>query len=120
MKPCGPAMICAALALLPSTGFAHAYVVASDPPHRAALDAPPSRVRLQFSEPVEPAFARATLRCGGKPVQGRLGTSASADGRTVTIQLPAGAAGECLLAWSIVARDGHRTKGELAFSVAPR
>ena len=120
MKRCGPALACAALALSPSTGFAHAYVVASDPPHRAALETPPARVRLQFSEPVEPAFARATLRCGGKPVPGRLGTSASADGRTVTIQLPAPPAGECLLAWSIVARDGHRTKGELAFSVAPR
>lgn len=120
MKRRGTTLLGVLAALAPAAALAHAYVVASDPPHKAALDAPPARVRLQFSEPVEPAFARATLRCGGKPVQGRLASSASSDGRTVTLQLPPAVAGECLLAWSIVARDGHRTRGELAFSVARR
>jgi methionine-rich copper-binding protein CopC len=28
--------------------------------------------------------------------------------------------GECVLEWSIVARDGHRTRGELLFRVPGR
>lgn len=106
--------------LTPATAVAHAYLVASDPPHRAVLDAAPAAIRLQFSEPVEAAFAKLDLRCEGKPAAGALKGSASRDRRTLTAALPAELAGECLLAWSIVARDGHRTRGELSFRVRGR
>ena len=112
--------LCAALGLMPSVVLAHAYLVTSDPPHQAALDVPPATIRLQFSEPVEAAFAKLVLQCDGKPMPGSLKVAASPDRRTLTAKSPSAVTGRCVLDWSIVARDGHRTRGELVFQVSHR
>ncbi len=110
----------AVFGLSPAAALAHAYLVSSDPPHKAVLDAPPATIRLQFSEPVEAAFAKLALKCEGKPVPGPLKATASTDRRTLSARAPSAVTGECVLEWSIVARDGHRTRGELLFRVPGR
>jgi copper resistance protein C len=120
MTQLGLKVVCAVLALTPSAGSAHAYLEASAPQHKAILDVAPSTIRLQFSEPLEAAFVKTAFKCDGKNIPGVPNTSVSQDRRTIMVEPPGPIAGKCLLIWSIVARDGHRTRGELAFSIGAR
>ncbi len=116
----GRCLVVLACVVVPLEAFGHAYLVSSEPPHKAELPAAPPRLRLQFSEPIEPAFVNVSLSRDGKPVTGPLKPSTASDARTVFIESRASAAGTYQLDWSIVARDGHRTKGNLTFTVKPR
>lgn len=109
-----------AATLWPSIAGAHAYLVTSNPQHKAQLVTAPARMKLQFSEPIEPAFVKVSLQRDGKALAEPLKLSVGRDGKTVLIDSSLSVAGEYRLDWSIVARDGHRTQGSLMFSVDPR
>lgn len=120
LLPVLQALLVQSLAFAPLDVSAHAYLVASEPPHKAVLPAAPASLRLEFSEPIEPAFVKLALSRDGKPVAPPLKFSTRGDARTVVIQPGVSGAGTYQLDWSIVARDGHRTQGNLLFSVKPR
>lgn len=108
------------LALTPLIVQAHAYLTASEPRHRAQLETAPARLKLQFSEPIEAGFVKLALKRNGQPVTELLRSQAQPDKKTLVIESSATAAGDYSLDWSIVARDGHPTQGQLQFTVKPR
>jgi len=96
---------------------AHAVLVDSFPVANSTISAPPSEIRLSFSEPLEPAFARVTLfdSLGNAiPLQASYVDWESDHDLVQPVNLD----GDDLytVRWSVVsAADGHRTEGSFSF-----
>lgn len=113
------AAIAASMGLLAMAGqaAAHAHLLSSTPVTGATV-ATPKAVVMHFSEKLEPKFSGADLtKADGSP----LGSStliAPADAKTVTLSPNAPlAAGAYKVSWHVVSADGHRTKGDITFTV---
>ena len=108
-------------ALATPAAWAHAVLRDSDPPAGSTLAVAPKRIRLQFNEALEPAFASVRLTGpGGKEVITEKAMVDKADGKTLVLPLPALAAGAYKARWSAMGHDGHRMKGEVGFAVKPQ
>jgi methionine-rich copper-binding protein CopC len=114
-----PAAGLAALLLaLPVPAAAHAIVVAADPAVGAVLHAPTTQVLLRFNSRIDVERSRLTLTSPGggarpltlKPADGPDTLAATVDGL---------APGRYRLRWQVLAIDGHITRGDIPFSVAP-
>jgi methionine-rich copper-binding protein CopC len=96
--------------------WAHAHAVSSEPAARATVDAPKS-VRVTFDSALEGAFSKLTVI----DAKGKAVTQAKAEldaaRKTLTLALPALAAGDYQVTWVAVASDGHRTQGNFKFTV---
>jgi len=101
------------LAAVPA--FAHAKLIGSTPAADASVKSPPL-IKLQFSEPLEPAFSGAAL--------------AGPDGKPIPVSVSVGAAGITLIpgtlkpgqysvTWHSVGHDTHRVTGTVRFKVIP-
>ncbi|WP_084656507.1 copper resistance CopC family protein [Pandoraea norimbergensis] len=104
------------LAGLSQGAWAHAHPVSSEPAAQATVDAPKS-ARVTFDSALEGALSKLTVvDAKGKPV-----TEAKAEldaaRKTLTLALPALAAGDYQANWVAVANDGHRTQGSFKFTV---
>ena len=107
-----------ALLLALGSALAHPTVVGSIPKNGAALASPPTAMRILFSEAVEPAFTTVKVIDGaGRSIGSEPARPDPTDAKAVVVALPALAAGAYKVQWSALGRDGHRVKGEIAFSV---
>ena len=103
----------------PQPASAHAGLRRADPPADAVLPAPPTAVRLTFSEEPEPSLstirvvddAGATHEVGPPvPVPG--------DPSSLTVPVPAATGRAYTVSWQVLSRvDGHTTAGAYAFGV---
>lgn len=101
--------------------FAHAKLVRSDPPSGAKLSAAPSTITLLFSERPELALSsiRLVMPTGDTVMLTDLRRD-SVDANTVVAETPgAFESGAYQIIWSTAGRDGHASKGVIAFSVKP-
>jgi len=108
----------ASAALVASAGAAaaHAHLVSSDPAAGATVAAPKA-ITLTFSEKLEGKFSGADLSKDGAPL-GSHSLLDPADGKALTVSPGAPlSAGAYKVSWHAVSVDGHRTKGEVAFTV---
>ncbi|MBW4437719.1 MAG: copper chaperone PCu(A)C [Pleurocapsa minor GSE-CHR-MK-17-07R] len=121
-----PTFILIAAALLwllflpPQAAHAHANLAESQPAPNTRLEAAPADIRLRFTEPLEPAFSRITLRdSAGQTVDVPAAALDPADPYVlVSGAIPALDAGVYTVVWSVVsAADGHYTRGSYGFSV---
>lgn len=107
-------LLAAGCLLLPvKAASAHASLVSLDPPP-ALLAAPPTEVRLIFSEPVTP-FGRGieVISPSGRRVSG----SARASGNALAAAIESGEQGTYRVEWRVVAQDTHPSRGTYSFSV---
>lgn len=114
---CNAALLLAAAGLAPAA-WAHAKLIAAEPKAEATVAAPPARIRLQFNDHVELPFSKIKL-VGAKEATieaGPIGLD-QGDTRTLVASVPPLPAGQYRVVWSTVTRDGHKVKGEYAFSV---
>jgi copper transport protein len=98
----------------------HATLLSSEPAAKATLTTSPTRIRLVFSEEVEPSLGRIrlvapdghvmTLKSAGDP------HDVSALVAPITLPLEPGA---YRVEWRIVSEDGHPIDGSYPFTVAP-
>jgi copper transport protein len=109
----------AALVLLAvaAAAEAHAFLLSTSPADGSILTAPPTQVRLQFSEPVTP-FGRGinVYSASGLKVAG----IARASGRDLAaaLDLPATPeAGTYVVEWRVTAQDTHPSRGTFSFSL---
>jgi methionine-rich copper-binding protein CopC len=108
----------AALLLAFGTALAHPTLVGSTPKNGEALASTPHQIRILFSEPIESAFTHVKVVGGaGKSIGIEPARPDPTDAKAVVVQVPALAAGAYKVQWSALGRDGHRVKGEIAFSV---
>ncbi len=104
--------------LLSSAGVAagHAHLISSDPATGATVAAPKA-VTLNFSEKLEKKFSGADLTKDGAPLSSHSELEPKG-GKTLVVSPGAPlSAGAYTVSWHAVSVDGHRTKGEVAFTV---
>jgi methionine-rich copper-binding protein CopC len=103
---------------LTSPAFAHAKLQSSDPQAGSTLDSAPKQVRLKFNAALEPAFSRIKLTGPrNEEVAVTASTVDKADPTLMTAPLPPLPAGEYHIQWTAMTHDGHKVKGEVAFTV---
>ena len=96
---------------------AHGAVESATPKNGSTLSAPPSEIRLRFTEPLEPTFTSVKLL---GPTGQEVTTTEKVrveDGKTVIQPLPTLAPGAYKAQWMSVGHDGHHIHGELTFTV---
>jgi copper resistance protein C len=107
----------AALGLEPASAVAHAIVVAASPGPDDRVKGPDVPILLRFNSRIDRERSRLSLL--------------HADGRTETVPLETSAldslagklhdvpAGRYRLRWQVLGVDGHITRGDIPFAVAP-
>ena len=105
----------AVLLLLPGVVLAHAELVESDPADGASIESAAHTLSATFSEPLSAERSRIVVRdaAGNEVARGGV----SGDPETMTVDLPALAAGNYLARWTAVGIDGHVERGTIEFSV---
>lgn len=110
------AVVLAAIAISAHSASAHSFLVRTSPAAGARLDQAPAEIVLDFSEALaEPPTL--TLRTGaGEPIA-TLTSDLDETRLRARADLPALGHGVFLVAWRVVADEGHTTEGELAFAI---
>ncbi len=102
-----------------SPALAHSNLVRSEPAADAAVSVAPARVRLWFSETIEPRFTSASvLDATSAQVDARDSHALAGDATGLEVSLPTLPRGLYTVAWHAVsAVDGHSTAGSFSFTV---
>lgn len=109
----------AAAALAPQDAHAHAALTRSDPTAAATLGAPPSAVRLTFSEEPQPSLSSITVT-DAKGGAHQVGRANAVPGDPTTLSVPTKDLGRGVytVTYRVVsAVDGHAGRGAYAFGV---
>jgi copper resistance protein C len=101
-----------------SAAFAHAVIVASDPATDAVLHGPAVPVRLRFNSRIDQERSRLTL-IQGEAAAAPVALDPSVSPDTLTATLQGLAPGHYRLRWQVLAIDGHITRGDIPFEIAP-
>jgi methionine-rich copper-binding protein CopC len=100
----------------PASG--HAYPIIVSPADGASLKESPREVRIQFTEGIELAFSRITVKGAKGEVVGQGKLRQLADD-TVAIDLKPLSAGNYTIDWQVLSVDTHITEGTLHFTFSP-
>lgn len=112
------AVLAAILCVLPGASWGHAFPDHSDPKVGSTVSGPPAQVRIWFDSDLEPAFSTLMVHnADGKMIDKRDNRVDPADPKLLQVSLPPLPPGTYLVIWNVVARDGHRTKGQFSFTV---
>src|SRR3989442_4037305 len=97
----------------------HALLRQSEPPDGAALDAPPDRIVLTFTEEPEPALSLIkVVDSSGREVEREPARPVAGQPLSLQLQIPALPRGIYTVTWRTVSRvDGHVTGGAFAFGI---
>jgi copper resistance protein C len=106
-----------ALQLSDRATWAHAYPAAAVPKDGATVQESPREMRIQFTESIEIAFSRITVRgpAGEVVSQGKLRQLAN---DTVAIDLKPLRPGNYTAEWQVLSVDTHITDGMLHFTLS--
>jgi copper transport protein len=96
---------------------AHATLLASEPAAGVTLSASPSRIRLLFSEPLEPTLATISIvdRTGKSTALTVSGDPHDVHAVVAPVQL--NGTGEFRVVWHVISADGHPVGGSYLFAV---
>jgi copper resistance protein C len=98
---------------------AHAFLDRSIPRAGSTVHRSPTRLRLWFSERLDPAFSKAeVLDANGKRVDKGDPQLDSADRKLLEVSLPPLAPGKYRVTWRVLSIDTHVSKGEFTFDIA--
>ncbi len=101
-----------------SSAWAHATLKSASPARDAEVATAPREISLQFNEKLEAAFSNARLvDSTGKEVSAGKATLDGADPSVMKLAVPALAPGRYKVEYVGVGHDGHRRKGDYAFTV---
>ena len=108
-----------ATGILP-TASAHALLVRSDPAANAILNAPPSRVKMWFSEDINPGTSRAVVvDTANREVDNKDAHVSDDNSKEMIVTLPLLKAGTYVVVWRTQSSDdGHVTGGSFIFRIA--
>lgn len=109
------------LLLACAPALAHANLIEATPPQGGRLHAPPERVELRFSEPVDAGFDPVVVRdADGARVDEGDGRVDPEDARVVLANLEELPEGSYTVRWRVTSIDGHVVDGRYRFAVADR
>ena len=96
---------------------AHARLVASEPASGDTLTFGPERIRLVFSEPVDPGSSEILLITSAAHVERLQPERDSSDVRALVATAPRLARGAYRVSWRVLSADGHPVAGDFVFFV---
>jgi copper transport protein len=100
-----------------SRASAHVTLVSSSPAANSRLEASPPRIRLEFSETVEPSMASISIaRADGQTIPVRL-IADPRDAHVVFADVGDLGAGSFRVTWRVVSADSHPVSGSFIFTV---
>lgn len=100
---------------------AHAVLVRSAPPARAALAEPPERVQLWFNERLEPAYSSVSVwNAAGAQVDARNAAVGADDAKRLAVTVPPIGAGAYVVKYRVLSVDGHVVDSSFPFTVRPK
>ena len=100
--------------------LAHAMLVSSEPAAESAVASTPARIRLAFSEEIEPALAHVSLIASDGHVT-RLRVAGDAhDVNALIAEVAPLSPGAYRVAWHVVSADGHPVGGSFPFWVGAK
>lgn len=98
--------------------FAHAALVKSDPPRRAALAVPPKHIQLWFNEKIEGAYALITVKDSQQNVVTTNNPETVADDpKSIVLSLPQLEPGRYMVHYRVMSVDGHVIESNFDFNV---
>ncbi|SFE33787.1 copper resistance CopC family protein [Nitrosomonas sp. Nm166] len=98
--------------------MAHATLVKSDPPRRAALSSPPKQIQLWFNEKIEGAYASVTVLDSNKnPITENSPEVVPDDPKSVVLNIPQIEPGRYTVQYRVMSVDGHVIESGFDFSV---
>ena len=108
----------ALLLVVPTNGWAHAYLVKSSPVRRAVLSNAPARVVLWFNERLEAQFSLLSVwnHEGGQVDRGDIQVGPD-DPKKLSVGIPTLPAGSYSVKFRVLSVDGHIVEAEFPFSV---
>ena len=114
-----PVLICAVISgLLVASAAAHAVLLESNPSFKGTVPGPDVAIRLRFNVRIDAARSRLMLvRPDGSTQSLEISDQTPAD--SLLSEAKGLTTGEYRLRWQVLASDGHITRGEIPFSVAP-
>jgi hypothetical protein len=116
----GSLAIAAIAMVLPAPAWAHAFLDRAVPAVGSTVHAPPTEIRLLFTQRLEPAFCRLrVLDRNGAPVDRGDSRVDASDGTLLRVSVPALAPGSYRVTWRVLSVDSHVTEGDFTFDVAP-
>jgi len=97
---------------------AHAILLESNPPLKSAVSGPDVPIKLRFNVRIDALRSRLTLiHPDGSAQALEINKQTPAD--TLSAEATGLPAGAYRLRWQVLASDGHITRGEIPFTVAP-
>jgi len=119
MRSLARAALLAVLAY-PAAALAHAFLDHAVPAVGSRIRTPPSEIRLQFSQPLEPAFSSVrVLDAGGKQVDRMDKRLDPSDASLLKVSVPRLAPGVYRVVWRVLSVDTHVSQGDFTFEVSP-
>lgn len=114
-----PFMLIAGLILCawPVSALAHANLSSSTPAADAVVSEPPETVTLWFTGRIEPDFSTIEVTDSDGRQVDKGDSSVSSNRRSIEVGLDPLEPGEYHVEWTVVARDGHRMRGDFSFTV---
>jgi hypothetical protein len=111
-------LIC--LALASSVAFAHAFLDHADPKVGSSLNVAPAKVKIWFTQELEPAFSGIVVTdANGDEVDKKDTHLDDSDKTLLIVSLQKLPPGTYKVAWHVVSVDTHRTQGDFKFTVKP-
>jgi len=108
----------AAALLIVAPAAAHAVLLKSSPALKTAVSGPNVPIKLRFNVRIDALRSRLTLiHPNGSSQSLEISKGTPAD--TLSAEATGLAAGAYRLRWQVLASDGHITRGEIPFAVAP-
>lgn len=112
------AVLAAAGALSPVSAPAHSVLVRSEPGRNVAVTHAPERVKLWFSERIEPAYAKLSVWSqAGTQVDARDAAVDSNDQALLSVSTPDLGPGRYTVRYRILSVDGHVVESSFTFTV---
>lgn len=112
------AALFAAASLWPSISRAHAFPQAEQPKVGSTVITAPRRVTIKYDAPIGSLFAKLEVLSSSGEAVTNGAPKIGPDHRTLSVRLKPLKPGRYTVKWSVVAKDGHRTKGSYSFTVA--
>ncbi len=106
--------------LLPSSLWAHAYLVKSIPAQRATLYRSPAQIQLWFNERLEPRYSSFTVSAAdGSLVESIKSAVDDRDTKLIFAVLKPLAPGRYLVKFRVLSVDGHVVEDQFPFTIKP-
>ena len=100
--------------------FAHTYLDRAVPEAGSTVRGSPAEVKLWFSHALEPAFSTVSVvDKTGRPMDLKDKRVDPRERALLRVSLPPLAPGSYRVIWRVLSADGHVTRGDFAFEVAP-